>query len=261
MVYVRRGKVSKRSGMSKAKRYARKKVDRAQNSALASITRRLKKLEATTVERKYLQMTDTFNIGQQGQVKSRQLVRFAPGTYDGLTTTALFGSTGAQGDYEFAKYMLVDVLLQAHNTTVEDENNPSPFSLFLLKHRKDYDANVALTATNALDDNDLICQGKAGQAFANPKAFSIVKQVHSVIGGVDDAAGYGVAHRRYRFKIPINKKILLQSPELSDNLTPYPQSFQDNIYLAISMAGSGADLSSPECTVSVLMCFDDAGDN
>jgi len=251
--------------LTKAKKQARKSVDKNQNKAISSLARRIKKLETTTVERKYLTMVDEFNFGGLGQVKSRQLHRYATGSYDGLTTTALFGTTGAEGDFVYARYMIIDVVVQCFNpTALENENNPTTFSMFLLKARKEndlYQDAVSTLATNGLNDGDIISNQAPGQSFVNPKGWKIVKQRHSMIGGVNDTVGFGVAHRRYRMKIPLNKKVFLQRTTTGDTLTQYPQEIQDWLWFVICANGSVTDGREPHCQLSVMLCYDDSGDN
>lgn len=251
--------------LAKAKKQARKSVDKNQNKAIASLSRRLKKLETVTVERKYLTMHDAFNFGGQGQVKSRMIHRYGLGTYQGLNTSALFGTTGPQGDYVLAKYMIVDVEIQCHNpTALGDEISPTTYTMWILKSRKENDyVNIAssLQFTNALNDPEIITNAVPGQSFVNPKGWKILKQKVGVIGGVNETAGFGVAHRRYRFKIPLNKKVMLQEPNTADGLAVWPTEVQDWLWFAICANGSIADGNEPHCSLSVMLCYDDAGDN
>jgi hypothetical protein len=256
----------RRSSLRKAKVLARKPVDRAQNAAVSALAKRIKKLEHVTVERKYLTMTDAFQFGGAGQVRSRQLHRYNTGTYDGMTTSALFGTTTYQGDMVFAKYMLVDVEIQCHNPTVlEDEISPTTFQIFLLKSRKQNDLTtgpLTWAQSDSLNDSDVISQNAAGQSFVNPKGWKVIKSRHGVIGGVNATAGFGVAHRRYRFKIPINRRVLLQDPTAADtNTMNYPMSVQDWYWFAITANGSSLDGAEPHCSISTMLCYDDAGAN
>lgn len=265
--YVKRRTFKRRgTALSRARRTARKPVDKNQNKAIAALSKRLKKLETTTVERKYLTMHDAFSFGGAGQVKSRMIHRYALGTYDGLTTAALFGTTGPQGDFVMAKYMIVDVEIQCQNPNalIADEINPTSFTMWLLKARKESDLVIvqdALQSTNSLNDNDIITQAVPGQSFVNPKGWKIVKQKIGVIGGVNPDAGFGVAHRRYRFKIPLNKKVFLQEVSRGDTVSAYPQEIQDWMWFAICANGSVADGAEPHCSLSCMLCYDDAGDN
>lgn len=265
MVYKKRTyRLRRRTGMSAAKKQARKPVDKSQNRAITALSRRLKKLEGTTVERKYLTMTDAFNFGGLGQVKSRQLHRYTLGTYDGLNCQPLFGTTTAQGDYVYARYMIVDVEIQCHNPTVlGDEISPTTFNIWLLKQRNDYDGYSPITNAllNGLNNPNVISQNAAGQSFVNPKGWKIVKSKYGVIGGVNAEAGFGVAHRRYRFKIPINKRIMLQDAVTTDGTQAFPASAQDWLYFAICANGSSVDGNEPHCSLSCILCYDDAGDN
>jgi len=267
MVYKRRTyRGRRRTAMSAAKKQARKPVDKSQNRAITALSRRLKKLEAVTVERKYLTMHDAFSFGGQGQVKSRMIHRYNPGTYDGLNTQTLFGTTGPQGDYVFAKYMIVDVEVQCQNPNalLGDEINPTTFTMWLLKARKESDFPLNATdmlATNGLNNLNIVSQQVPGQSFVNPKGWKIVKQKTAVIGGVNAEAGFGIAHRRYRFKVPLNKKVLLQSTTASDNLINYPMEVQDWLWFAICANGSVVDGNEPHCSLSCMLCYDDAGDN
>jgi len=259
----------RRSPLAKAKRMARKPVDKAQNTSIVALSRRIKKLEGSTIERHYLTMTDAFTFGGLGQVKSRQLHRYATGTYDGMTTAALFGTTAINGDYIFARYMIVDVEIQCQNPNVliGDEISPTTFSLYLMKARKSND--LLFTAggpndyavENALNDPDIISQNVAGQSFVNPKGFKVIKSKRGVIGGVNADAGFGIAHRRYRFKIPINKRVLLQPTPGGDASTNYPQSVQDWLWFAICANGSSVDGTEPHCSLSCMLCYDDSGAN
>jgi len=259
----------RRSPLAKAKRMARKPVDKAQNSSIVALSRRIKKLEGSTVERRYLTMTDAFTFGGLGQVKSRQLHRYNTGTYDGMTTAALFGTTAIQGDYVYARYMIVDIEIQCQNPNVliGDEISPTTFSLYLMKARKANDllftsgGPADYAVENALNDPDIISQNVAGQSFVNPKGFKVIKSKRGVIGGVNAEAGFGIAHRRYRFKIPINKRILLQPVPGADATTNYPQSVQDWLWFAVCANGSSVDGNEPHCSLSCMLCFDDAGSN
>jgi len=264
---VARSRRSRPSPMAKAKRTARKPVDKAQNAAVAALARRLKKLEATTVERKYITMTDAFTFGGLGQVKSRQLHRYNTGTYDGMTTSALFGTTLYQGDYVYARYMMVDVEIQCQNPNVliGDEISPTTFSIYLMKARKSNDLTsgpLTFAAENSLNDADIISQNVAGQSFVNPKGFKVIQSKRGVLGGVNAEAGFGIAHRRYRFKIPINKRILLQDPTTGDsNTMNHPLSVQDWLWFAICANGSSTDGNEPHCSLSCMLCYDDSGAN
>lgn len=256
----------KGTALSRARRTARKPVDKNQNKAIAALSKRLKKLETTTVERKYLTMHDAFSFGGTGQVKSRMIHRYAIGTYDGMATSALFGTTGAQGDYVFAKYMIVDVEIQCQNPNIAlgDEISPTTFTMWLLKARKENDQSVVganLQTTNALNNPEIITQAVPGQSFVNPKGWKIVKQKLGVIGGVNAEAGFGIAHRRYRFKIPLNKRVLLQPTQTGDLSVAYPNEVQDWIWFAICANGSVVDGNEPHCSLSCMLCYDDAGDN
>lgn len=267
MAYVRRPRYRKKSGLSSARKMARKPVDKSQNKAITSLAKRLKKLETTTVERKYLTMHDSFSFGGSGQVKSRMIHRYNPGTYDGLATSTLFGTTGVQGDYVFAKYMIVDVEIQCQNPNplLGDEISPTSFTMWLLKTRKDNDmwTNASsMVQTNSLNNPNIITQQVPGQSFLNPKGWKIVKQKVGVLGGVNAEAGFGIAHRRYRFKIPLNKKVLLQVPvDTSGNTTTYPMEVNDWLWFAICANGSVVDGNEPHCSLSCMLCYDDAGAN
>lgn len=266
MLYPRRKRLFKKRPLTKAKKQARKPVDKNQNKAIMDLTKRLKKLEHTTVERKYVTMHDAFNFGGSGQVKSRMIHRYNPGTYDGMTLQTLFGTTGVQGDYVFARYMIVDVEIQCQNpnAVLGDEINPTTFTMWLLKTRKENDlwTNASnMVQTNSLNNPNIITQAVPGQSFVNPKGFKIVRQKIGVIGGVNTEAGFGIAHRRYRFKIPINKKIFLQVPTDTDNVTTYPMEVNDWLWFAICANGSVVDGNEPHCSLSCMLCFDDAGDN
>jgi hypothetical protein len=256
----------KGTALSRARRTARKPVDKNQNKAILALSKRLKKLETTTVERKYLTMTDAFSFGGTGQVKSRCLHRYRVGTYDGMTTSTLFGTNPPQGDYVYAKYMIVDVELQCQNPNalIADEVSPTTFSIYLLKQRKENDRGYlnGWYATNGLNNTEIITHNAAGQCFVNPKGFKIVKTKIGVIGGISaENNGFGVAHRRYRFKIPLNKKVMLQTPGVGDDVGIYPMEEQDWLYFAISANGSVADGAEPHCSLSCLLCYDDAGEN
>lgn len=244
-----------------------RKVDVGQNHMIKDLTKRLKKLEHVTIERKYLTMHDAFNFGGLGAVKSRCIHRYELGTYDGCTTSALFGTTGANGDQVYARYMIVDVNVQCQNPDVAigDEISPTNFALWILKPRKENDAGNAIGAslwqTNALNDPDIISNNVPGQSFVNPKGWKIVKQKVGMIGGVKQSDGFGIAHRRYRFTIPINKKVNLQRAPQSDEVYRYPTEFQDWLWFAICANGSVADGNEPHCSFSAMLCYDDAGDN
>lgn len=266
MLYPRRKRLFKKRPLTKAKKQARKPVDKNQNKAILDLTKRLKKLEHTTVERKYLTMHDAFSFGGSGQVKSRMIHRYNPGTYDGMTTTPLFATTGAQGDYVYARYMIVDVEIQCQNPNIAlgDEINPTTFTMWLLKARKENDmwnSAVTLSSTNGLNNPNIISQQVPGQSFVNPKGWKIVRQKVGVIGGVNTEAGFGIAHRRYRFKIPLNKKVFLQPTEATDDTASYPMEVNDWIWFAICANGSIVDGNEPHCSLSCMLCYDDAGEN
>lgn len=269
MAYGRRTRSRRlrKSGLGSAKRLARKPVDKSQNKVLTSLVKRVKKLEHATVERKYIQMHDAFNFGGLGSTKSRCMHRYELGTYDGLNTSAIFGTTGPQGDKVFARYMIVDVLVQCQNPDVAigDEISPTAFSIWMLKARKENDVGVtigsSLWQTNALNDGEIITQNVAGQSFVNPKGWKIVKARYGMIGGVKQQDGFGIAHRRYRFKIPINKAVTLQRSAQSDEVYRYPTEIQDWLWFAICANGSVADGNEPHCSLSAMLCYDDAGDN
>jgi len=257
---------SRRSAMSSAKKQARKPVDKSQNRAITALSRRLKKLETSTVERKYLTMHDAFSFGGLGQVKSRMIHRYNVGTYDGLNTQTLFGTTGIQGDFVYARYMIVDVEIQCQNPNVAlgDEISPTTYTMWLLKARKENDAwnqQPALATTNGLNSTNIISQQVPGQSFVNPKGWKVIKQKTGVIGGVNAEAGFGIAHRRYRFKVPLNKKVMLQVPSDPDGNLAYPIEFQDWLWFAICANGSSVDGNEPHCSLSCMLCYDDAGDN
>lgn len=262
--YFRRRRAS---ALSKAKRTAKKPVDKSQNKAIMALTKRVKKLEHTTVERKYLTLHDAFNFGGTGQVKSRCIHRYELGTYDGCTTSALFGTTGAEGDKVFARYMIVDVAVQCQNPDVAigDEISPTSFTMWILKARKENDVGNAIGSslwqTNALNDPEIITQNVAGQSFVNPKGWKIVKQKYGMIGGVKQSDGFGIAHRRFRFKIPINKAVTLQRAPQGDEYYRYPTEFQDWLWFALCANGSIADGNEPHCSFSAMLCYDDSGDN
>jgi len=266
------GKPRKDPRKATAKAAAKKttrKVDVGQNIMIKSLTKRLTKLEGATIERRYLTMTDAFSFGGLGQVKSRQLHRYNTGTYDGMTTAALFGTTAIQGDYVFARYMIVDIEIQCQNPNlvIGDEISPTTYSIYLMKARKGNDllftsgGPADYAVENALNDPEIITQNVAGQSFVNPKGFKVVKSKRGVIGGVNADAGFGIAHRRYRFTIPINKRILLQPVPGADTTTNYPQSVQDWLWFAICANGSSTDGNEPHCSLSCMLCFDDAGSN
>lgn len=263
-----RGKKVKVKALTKAKKQAKKPVDINQNKAIIALTNRIKKLEHTTVERKYNTSYDAFNFGGLGAVKSRMIHRYNTGTYRGMTTTQLFGTTPPNGDLVFARYMIVDVEVQAQNPNplIGDENNPTTFTMWVLKARKEQDfwnssGAFALTDTNGLNSGEIISQPNPGQSFVNPKGWKIVKQRRGVIGGVNNEAGYGIAHRRYRFKIPLNKKISLQGAQTTDQVLEFPTEVQDWYWFAICANGSVSDGNEPHCSLSVMLCYDDAGDN
>lgn len=253
--------------LSKARRMARKSVDKNQNKAITALSKRLKKLETATVERKYLHSYDSFSFGGLGAVKSRMIHRYALGTYRGMTTEAMFGTTGPQGDIIYARYMIVDVQVQCQNpSVVGDEINPTAFSMWILKGRKEQDywnstGAFALTDTNVLNNPNIISVNAPGQSFVNPKGWKIVKSKYGTIGGVNADAGFGIAHRRYRFKIPLNKKVSLQGAQVTDQTLEFPTEVQDWLWFAICANGSVVDGNEPHCTISTLLCYDDAGDN
>lgn len=264
--YSRSRRYRRKGGLSAARKQARKPVDKSQNKAITALTRRVKKLETTTVERKYLTMYDAFSFGGTGQVKSRCIHRYRLGTYDGMTTAALFGTNTAQGDYVFARYMIVDVEIQCQNPNIAiaDELSPTTFQIYLLKQRKENDRGYlqGWNTTNGLNNTEIITHNAAGQCFLNPKGFKIIKSKVGVIGGISpENNGFGIAHRRYRFKIPLNKKVLLQTPGVGDDVGIYPMEEQDWIYFAISANGSIADGAEPHCSLSCMLCYDDAGEN
>lgn len=266
MVKFTRRPLRRSKPLSVAKKIAKKPVDKVQNKAIMELTKRLKKLEHTTVERKYLTMHDAFSFGGLGQVKSRQIHRYSIGTYAGLTTAALFGTTGAQGDFVYARYMIVDVEIQCQNPNVAlgDEISPTTYTMWLLKARKENDGIGDATTwsdTNGLNDPQIITNQVPGQSFVNPKGWKIVKQKTGVIGGVNADAGFGIAHRRYRFKVPLNKKVMLQRSGDNDEIYAYPTEFQDWLWFAICANGSSADANEPHCSLSCMLCYDDAGDN
>lgn len=268
MAYTRKRTTRKR--LTKKLKTASKPVDKSQNSVILSLTRRLAKLEHTTVERKYITHSDAFSFGGLGALKSRMIHNYyTSGTQNGLTSAVLFGTGAPSGDYVYARYMIVDVEIQCQNPNVVlgDELSPTTYSIYMLKSRKDNDLlsfSGTLSAANALNDADIVSQNVVGQSFVNPKGWKVIKSKFGVIGGVNDTAGFGIAHRRYRFKIPINKRIMLQ-PAGGANPSPSalttPQSVQDNIWFAICANGSSIDGNEPHCSLSVMLCYDDAGVN
>lgn len=259
----RRG--GRRATLGKAKMLARKKVDKVQNAVVAKLAKRLSKLEKVTVERKYVQSFSTFTIGGGGDIKSRSLHRYAVGAYEGMDTFTPFGTAVAQGDRVYARYMIVTVTLQIQPDSLIEgpEHNPTRYQIWLLKPRKEMDfGNDNNLFTNSLNNQNLVTLNVPGQSFVNPKAFKILKYADGILGGYVNAnPGYGRAHARYTFKVPLNKFVNLQRGDSVDSQFQWPTEIQDQIFFAISSNGSSVDLEQPSCTISTLLCYDDAGDN
>lgn len=266
MGYRRRAKP-----LTKAKKQARKRVDINQNKAIMALTRQVKKLTSTTLERKYMLSTDTFNLTSAtgGTLLSRQIIRLNSGTYDGLDTKYLFGSTAVQGDYVFVKYLKVDLWLTNWNNLLDPEHSPSPFQVFLLKPRKSWDpeSKFNIEQANGLSNSayDVADTGAIGQTFVNPKLFKVIKYRDGVLGatgGSADEKGYGKNFYRYRWTIPINKRMMIEAPSPGDNtFTNHPQNFQDQLYIMINSSGTSADAQSGQARLHIMTVVDDAGDN
>lgn len=262
----------RKSALSKAKKQARKPVDKSQNKAITALQKQVRKLAATTVERKYMLSTDTFDLTTAtGSPLSRQLIRLNSGTYDGLATKYLFGSTEVQGDFVFVKYMKVDIWVTNwnNNPLLDPEHSPSPFQIHILKPRKTWspDTKLAIQATNGLDNTayDVIDTSYIGQSYINPKLFKVVKYRSGVLGatgGSADEKGYGKNFYRYQFTIPINKRMMIEKPTAGDDVsTNHPQLFHDQLYLLVQSTGTSADFQTGQVRLSVLTVVDDGGDN
>lgn len=254
----------RRKGLATARRTARTKTDKAQNNVISKLASRIKRLEGTTVERKYLRFNDNFDIGGGGQVKSRSILRIGDGTYDGFSCSHLFGTKLSTSDRVYVRYILMDVMLKCENDELLSEAATTPISLFLLKPRRDFDGGIIYHQVNMLESTTgaLITQNEAGMCYVNPKALKVIKKRQTTLGGIAAFGDGVVAHKRYQFKIPVNKMINLQKlDDAVDNNYKFPTNFQDSIFLAISAAGSSLDGEMLQANVSGLICYDDSGDN
>lgn len=256
--------------LPRAKKFARKRVDKAQNASISQLTRRLNKLEKTTVERKYLTTHARKDIGGAGDIKSWSLMRTQNGTYNGLTTEHLFGTIRSTSDRIFVRYMIVDMVFSCENDGIlQNELATTPVDVWLLKPRPTADViGTNIHTENYLNDQGYITRNKVGQSFLNPKGFKAIRQSHFVLGGTSYFSGAEIlnagtrAHKRIRYKIPINKALHFQDLNTSADATlDYPTSMQDNLILAVSSPGSHLDDQAPQVEISVLMCYDDSGDN
>lgn len=235
-----------------------KKIDAIQNKSINALSKRVKKLEKTVVNTNYLHSNDTFDVYS---TRSRSLIRLKDGTSDGMTSTLLFATLNPTTDYVYVRYLLIDAVITVYNNTLGNEHNPTSINVFVLKPRRSFDPEnkATLTTTNGLAGNDpgqYISTLTGGQSYVNPKAFKVVKQKDFIVGGTGNADGYGVAHHRVKFKIPINKQMLIQDVQTSnDGTMKYPSSFQDQMFFAISASGGISDLQAPQCILSTLLCY------
>lgn len=262
---------NRKKPLAKAKKQARKAVDVNQNKAIMALSKQIKRLTATTVERKYMLSTDTFNLTSAtgGTLMSRQIIRLNSGTYDGLDTKYLFGTTEVQGDYVFVKYLKVDLWLTNWNNVLDPEHSPSPFQVFLLKPKKDFDPEnkATIQQTNGLSSvgSDTADTSAIGQTFVNPKLYKVMRYYDGVLGATGGGAneqGYGKNFYRYRFKIPINKRMMIENYTAGDGTSSnHPQNFQDNLFLMINSTGTSADTQSGQARLHIMTVVDDAGDN
>lgn len=256
--------------LPRARKYARKRVDKAQNASISSLARRVNKLEKTTVERKYLTTFGRKDIGGNGDIKSWSLIRTQDGTYDGLTTEHLFGTTRSMSDRIYARYIIVDLVVSCENDSAfENELATTPIDVWLLKPRAEADViGSSIHNENYLNNQGYITRNTVGQSFVNPKGFKAIRQSHFVIGGASYQFGVSVsqdgtrAHKRIRYKVPINKSLHFQNLNTdADSTMQNPASIQDALILAISSPGSHLDGQAPQVEISCLFCYDDSGDN
>lgn len=240
------------------KKAAVKADDAKQNKVINTLSKRVSKLEKTVVNTNYIASSDTFDVHS---IRSRALIRCAAGTADGMTSTLLWATQEPKTDYVFLKYLLVEAVVTVWNNTIGDEHNPTSVQIFLMKPRRNFDPDdkTDLSATNGLEGNgtgQYIWTGTPGQSFVNPKAFKVEAQREFIVGGTGVSDGYGKAHYRCKFKIPINKQVLLQDiTSNTDGCRRYPSSFQDQMFFAISASGGVSDLQAPQCILSTLLCY------
>lgn len=262
-----RRKISK--PLPRARKYARKRVDKAQNASIGQLARRLNKLEKTTVERKYITTFARKDIGGGGDIKSWSLLRINDGTYNGLESEHLFGTLKSTSDTVYVRYMIIDMVFSCENDGIlQNELATTPIDVYLLKPKADADIiGHNMNIENYLNNQGYITRNKVGQSFLNPKGFKAIRQNHFVLGGTSYFSGAEImnagtkASRRIRYKVPINKRINFQDVSATDFNFGFPTSIQNNYILAVSSPGSHLDDQAPQVELSVLMCYDDSGDN